>query len=58
MKQYIAEKVVVYIHGKGGNAQEAEHFHGVFDCDVVGGGGGLRVNNAVASQRGVSQNVG
>lgn len=30
------EKVVVYIHGKGGNAQEAEHFRGVFGCDVVG----------------------
>lgn len=30
-------KLVVYIHGKGGNAGEAEHYKPLFaDCDVVG----------------------
>ena len=30
-------KAVVYIHGKGGNAAEAEHYRPLFpDCDVVG----------------------
>lgn len=31
------EKVVVYIHGRGGNVQEAEHYKPIFsDCDVIG----------------------
>lgn len=31
------DKVVVYIHGKGGNAEEAEHYKPLFrNCDVVG----------------------
>ena len=31
------KKLVVYIHGKGGNACEAEHYRLIFkDCDVVG----------------------
>lgn len=30
-------KAVIYIHGKGGNAQEAEHYKLLFgDCDVIG----------------------
>lgn len=30
-------KAVVYIHGKGGNAAEAEHYKTLFpDCDVIG----------------------
>jgi len=30
-------KAVVYIHGKGGSAQEAEHYKLLFgDCDVIG----------------------
>ncbi len=30
-------KAVVYIHGKGGSAQEAEHYKSLFeDCDVIG----------------------
>lgn len=30
-------KIVVYIHGKGGNAQEATHYNSLFsDCDVIG----------------------
>ena len=30
-------KVVIYIHGKGGNAEEAEHYKELFtSCDVVG----------------------
>mgnify|MGYP003301095410 CR=1 FL=1 len=29
--------VIVYIHGKGGNADEARHFRRFFpDCDVIG----------------------
>lgn len=31
------ERIVVYIHGKGGSAKEAEHYQPLFaDCDVVG----------------------
>lgn len=31
------KKVVIYIHGKGGNVQEAEHYRNLFvGCDVVG----------------------
>lgn len=31
------KKAVVYIHGKGGNTQEAEHYRPLFaDCDVIG----------------------
>ena len=31
------DKVVIYIHGKGGNAGEASHYKPLFkDCDVVG----------------------
>ncbi len=31
------KKVIVYIHGKGGNAQEAEHYKNLFrSCDVIG----------------------
>ena len=31
------KKLVIYIHGKGGNACEAEHYRPFFkDCDVVG----------------------
>ena len=30
-------KKVIYVHGKGGNAAEAEHFRKLFaDCEVVG----------------------
>ena len=30
-------KVVIYIHGKGGNAEESVHYKSLFsDCDVVG----------------------
>ena len=30
-------KAVIYIHGKGGNAAEAEHYKPLFpDCDVIG----------------------
>ena len=30
-------KVVIYIHGKGGNAEEATHYKTLFcGCDVVG----------------------
>ena len=30
-------KAVIYIHGKGGNAQEAEHYVPLFpDSDVIG----------------------
>ena len=29
--------VVLYVHGKGGNAEEAEHYKPLFpSCDVVG----------------------
>ena len=28
---------VIYIHGKGGNAAEADHYKNLFrDCDVIG----------------------
>lgn len=31
------KKLVIYIHGKGGNAREAEHYKPLFkDCDVIG----------------------
>ena len=31
------KKAVIYLHGKGGNAAEAEHYKRLFpDCDVVG----------------------
>lgn len=31
------KKLVIYLHGKGGNAEEAEHFKPLFpDCDVIG----------------------
>lgn len=31
------EKAVVYIHGKGGSADEAEHYEQLFtNCDVIG----------------------
>lgn len=31
------EKVVIYIHGKGGNAEEAAHYKPLFtDCEVIG----------------------
>lgn len=31
------DKVVIYIHGKGGNAEESSHYKPLFsDCDVVG----------------------
>ena len=30
-------KKVIYVHGKGGNAAEADHFGKLFaDCEVVG----------------------
>ena len=30
-------KIVIYIHGKGGNAEESVHYESLFsDCDVVG----------------------
>lgn len=30
-------QAIVYIHGQGGNAQEAAHYKGLFpDCDVIG----------------------
>ena len=31
------KKLVIYIHGKGGTASEAEHYKSIFpDCDVIG----------------------
>ena len=31
------KEIVVYVHGKGGSAQEAEHYKALFpDCEVVG----------------------
>ena len=31
------KKLVVYIHGKGGSAEEAEHYKAIFpDCDIIG----------------------
>ena len=31
------KKAIIYIHGKGGNAQEAEHYRDIFPtCDVIG----------------------
>ena len=31
------DKIVIYIHGKGGNAEESVHYKPLFsDCDVVG----------------------
>ena len=31
------DKIVIYIHGKGGSAEEAVHYESLFsDCDVVG----------------------
>lgn len=31
------KKLMIYVHGKGGNADEAEHYKPLFsDCDVVG----------------------
>ena len=31
------KKLIIYIHGKGGNASEAEHYKPIFsDCDVFG----------------------
>ena len=31
------KRLVIYIHGKGGNAREAEHYKPLFkDCDVIG----------------------
>jgi pimeloyl-ACP methyl ester carboxylesterase len=33
----IVDKAVIYIHGKGGNAEEAIHYKPLFsDCDVIG----------------------
>ena len=30
-------KLIVYIHGKGGSAEEAEHYKDLFkDCEVIG----------------------
>ena len=31
------KEIVVYVHGKGGSAQEAEHYKALFpDCGVIG----------------------
>ena len=31
------KEIVVYVHGKGGSAQEAEHYKALFpDCEVIG----------------------
>ena len=31
------KEIVVYVHGKGGSAQEAEHYKTLFsDCEVIG----------------------
>lgn len=31
------DKAIIYIHGKGGNAEEAIHYKSLFsDCDVIG----------------------
>ena len=31
------DKAVIYIHGKGGDAEEALHYKSLFsDCDVIG----------------------
>lgn len=33
----IVDKAVIYIHGKGGNAEEAIHYKPLFsNCDVIG----------------------
>ena len=30
-------KVIIYIHGKGGSSEEAEHYKSLFhDCDAIG----------------------
>lgn len=32
------KRLVIYVHGKGGNAAEAGHYRSIFsDCDVKGG---------------------
>ena len=36
-KGFYMEEIVVYVHGKGGSAQEAEHYKALFpDCEVIG----------------------
>lgn len=36
-RTFIMDKIVIYIHGKGGNAEESVHYQSLFsDCDVVG----------------------
>ena len=31
------KRLIIYVHGKGGNAEEAEHYKPLFpDCDVIG----------------------
>ena len=31
------EEIVVYVHGKGGSTQEAEHYKALFpNCEVIG----------------------
>lgn len=36
-KDITMNKLILYIHGKGGNAEEAEHYKPLFaDCDVIG----------------------
>jgi len=37
MSNSLMKSVVVYIHGKGGNACEADHYRGMFpECEVIG----------------------
>lgn len=36
-RSYKLKKAVLYIHGKGGTAAEAEHYRPLFpDCEVIG----------------------
>ena len=37
MEDNLMNRVIIYIHGKGGNAEEAEHYKTLFkDSDVIG----------------------
>ena len=37
MQLYKMRRIIIYIHGKGGNAEEANHYRSLFpESDVVG----------------------
>ena len=41
------DKAVIYIHGKGGNAEEAIHYKPLFsNCDVIGDRKSTRLNSS------------